>query len=70
MHILWWHWRVFYFVFCFFVCSATDAWDKRTNVSILERYFCEEVMNDDYKFSESGLYFAPPGALMRASKGL
>ena len=46
---------------------ATDAWDKRTNVSILERYFCEEVMTDGYKFSESGLYFAPPGAPWRGS---
>jgi hypothetical protein len=41
--------------------SATDAWDKRTNLSILERYFCEEVMTDAYRFSDSGLYFAPPG---------
>ncbi len=40
---------------------ATDAWDKRTNVSILERYFCEEVMTDGYKFSDSGLYYAPSG---------
>lgn len=42
---------------------ATDAWDKRTNVSILEKYFCEEVMTDGFKFSESGLYYAPAGGL-------
>ena len=47
-------------------CSATDAWDKRTNLSVLERYFCPEVMHDSYKFSDSGLYFAPPEGTLEA----
>ena len=39
---------------------ATDAWDKRTNVSILLAYYRPEIMSDDFRFSKSGLYFAPP----------
>ena len=37
----------------------TDAWDKRTNLSILRRFFTPEVMEDGYVFSESGKYYAP-----------
>lgn len=39
---------------------ATDAWDKRTNLCVLLKYFCPEVLDDGYRFSESGKYFAPP----------
>jgi dynein heavy chain len=38
---------------------VTDSWDKRTNLSLLLRYFCPEVLEDRYRFSESGAYHAP-----------
>jgi dynein heavy chain len=38
---------------------ATDAWDKRTNLSVLRKFFCPEVMEDGYAFSDSGTYYAP-----------
>ena len=47
---------------------ATDAWDKRTNLSILRKYFTEEVMDDSYKFSKSGVYFAPPEGDLAAQR--
>ena len=47
---------------------ATDAWDKRTNLSILRKYFTEEVMDDGYKFSKSGIYRAPPEGDLTAQR--
>eukprot|EP01029_Cantina_marsupialis_P009143 TRINITY_DN2137_c0_g4_i1.p1 TRINITY_DN2137_c0_g4~~TRINITY_DN2137_c0_g4_i1.p1 ORF type:complete len:4119 (-),score=1448.16 TRINITY_DN2137_c0_g4_i1:93-12449(-) len=37
---------------------VTDAIDLRTIDIILKKYFCSDVMTDDYKFSESGLYYS------------
>ena len=38
----------------------TDDWDRRTLVTILNRVLCEElVLDDGYRFSESGTYYAP-----------
>jgi dynein heavy chain len=39
---------------------VTDQMDKITNTCIMRKYFCPPLMEDDYKFSESGKYFAPP----------
>ena len=40
---------------------ATDAWDKRTNLSILRKYFTPEIMEEGYLFAEAAPeYFAPP----------
>ena len=39
---------------------VTDKQDKRSISSIMRKFFDPGVMSDDYKFSESGLYFAPP----------
>jgi dynein heavy chain len=39
---------------------VTDGWDRRCIKSILGVYYKEEVLHDDYKFSPSGLYYAPP----------
>ena len=39
----------------------TQGSDRRTLKSLLERFYCKEIVQDDnYKFDESGLYFAPP----------
>lgn len=39
---------------------VTDDWDRRTLISILSIYMVPGVLTDDYKFSKSGIYFAPP----------
>merc|ERR1712166_627749 len=39
---------------------VTDGWDRRTIKSILTVYCTEQALSDDYKYSPSGLYYAPP----------
>lgn len=39
---------------------VTDKQDKRANITILSRYIVPSIMEDDYKLSDSGIYFAPP----------
>jgi len=39
---------------------VTDGWDRRCIKSILAGYYKAEALSDDYKFSPSGLYYAPP----------
>lgn len=39
---------------------VTDAWDKRAISSILRKYFDVNLMDDEYRFSSDGLYYAPP----------
>jgi len=43
---------------------VTDAWDQRCLRTILKRFFAPHTLNDDYKFSESGVYFAPSYELL------
>ncbi|KAM6471116.1 dynein axonemal heavy chain 6 [Liasis olivaceus] len=38
---------------------VTDAWDQRCLRTILRRFFSPETLEDEYKYSESGIYFAP-----------
>ncbi|XP_042305526.1 dynein axonemal heavy chain 6 [Sceloporus undulatus] len=38
---------------------VTDAWDQRCLRTVLRRFFSPETLEDDYKYSESGVYFAP-----------
>ncbi|XP_053147968.1 dynein axonemal heavy chain 6 isoform X2 [Hemicordylus capensis] len=38
---------------------VTDAWDQRCLRTVLRRFFSPETLEDDYKYSESGIYFAP-----------
>jgi dynein heavy chain len=38
---------------------VTDDWDRRCLMSILHKYFTPSILNDEYKFSDSGIYFAP-----------
>jgi len=43
---------------------VTDDWDRRCLMAILGRYYSTAILGDDYKFSPSGTYYAPPvGAL-------
>ena len=43
---------------------VTDDQDRRCLMTILGKHLNENILNDDYKFSESGTYYAPlPGKL-------
>ncbi len=39
---------------------VTDHWDERTNSTILKKYYVAELLEDEYKFDNSGNYYAPP----------
>ncbi|KAI8619311.1 dynein heavy chain and region D6 of dynein motor-domain-containing protein [Chytriomyces sp. MP71] len=39
---------------------VTDDWDRRTVRSILNKYYTINIMDDNYRFSLSGVYYAPP----------
>lgn len=38
---------------------VTDDWDRRCLISLLRQYSNNDILEDGYKFSESGIYFAP-----------
>ena len=38
---------------------VTDDWDRRCLLSILGIFYTERILDDDYTFSTSGVYFAP-----------
>ena len=38
---------------------VTDDWDRRCLISLLKQYSNNDVLEDGYKFSESGIYYAP-----------
>lgn len=45
---------------CNYGGRVTEAMDRRLNTMILLKFYCPEIHeDDDYKFSESGLYYAP-----------
>lgn len=39
---------------------VTDDWDRRTITHILEDYFTDKIMDDEYRFDSNGIYYAPP----------
>jgi dynein heavy chain len=41
---------------------VTDDWDRRCLMSILSIYLVPDILSDEYRFSKSGLYYAPPVA--------
>ncbi|KAF6103026.1 dynein axonemal heavy chain 6 [Phyllostomus discolor] len=38
---------------------VTDNWDQRCLRTVLKRFFSPETLEENYKYSESGIYFAP-----------
>ncbi|KAM6202366.1 dynein axonemal heavy chain 6 [Rhynchocyon petersi] len=38
---------------------VTDTWDQRCLRTVLKKFFSPETLQEDYKYSESGIYFAP-----------
>lgn len=38
---------------------VTDDWDRVCILAILKQYYCEDILVEGYKFSNSGTYFAP-----------
>eukprot|EP00735_Rhodelphis_limneticus_P001914 TRINITY_DN12642_c0_g1::TRINITY_DN12642_c0_g1_i1::g.13572::m.13572 TRINITY_DN12642_c0_g1::TRINITY_DN12642_c0_g1_i1::g.13572 ORF type:complete len:416 (-),score=88.39,sp/Q9C0G6/DYH6_HUMAN/49.19/5e-141,Dynein_heavy/PF03028.10/1.1e-110 TRINITY_DN12642_c0_g1_i1:63-1310(-) len=45
---------------------VTDDQDRRCLLSILKRYFTPNILEESYKFSPSGIYFAPPSGPIAA----
>jgi dynein heavy chain len=39
---------------------VTDDWDRRTIMSMLNKFYQPGILEENYKFSESGKYFIPP----------
>ncbi|CAB1113079.1 unnamed protein product [Ectocarpus sp. CCAP 1310/34] len=44
---------------CNYGGRVTDDKDRRCLVNILTDFYCEDIQDDDYRFSPSGTYFAP-----------
>lgn len=46
---------------CNYGGRVTDDWDRRTLTNILSKILCTAMVEDEnYRYSESGLYFSPP----------
>ena len=45
---------------CNYGGRVTDDHDRRVLVAYIEQFYCEEALEDNYAFSESGTYFIPP----------
>ena len=39
---------------------VTDAKDRRLINILLSTFYTPDILNEDYKFSNSGIYYAPP----------
>ena len=46
---------------CNYGGRVTDDWDRRTLMNILSTFYCPAIVDDsNYKFSPSGIFYAPP----------
>ncbi|OWZ24775.1 Axonemal dynein heavy chain [Phytophthora megakarya] len=45
---------------CNYGGRVTDDKDRRCLITILSDFYTRDILSDDYKFSPSGLYYAPP----------
>jgi dynein heavy chain len=45
---------------------VTDDQDRRCLMTILAQYYTEGILDDDYRFSESGKYYSPPEGTLAA----
>lgn len=45
---------------------VTDDWDRRCLITLLRKYSNPEILEDGYKFSDSGIYFAPTNCSVSA----
>ena len=43
---------------------VTYDWDRRCLITLLKKYSNPEILEDSYRFSESGIYFAPTNGLI------
>ena len=39
---------------------VTDDLDRRCLMSILKKYYLPDILDDSYRFTPSGTYYAPP----------
>ena len=49
---------------------VTDDLDRRCLMSILKKYYLERVLDDEYRFTPSGTYYAPPEGDLKSYRGL
>ena len=42
---------------------VTDSLDRRTLSIILSNFLTSDILEEDYKFSDSGIYYAPDSSL-------
>ena len=47
---------------------VTDDWDRRCLMSILSKFIRRETLEDDYKFSSSGVYYSPEAGTLAEAK--